>query len=381
MKILLITDKFAPERGGSQIILANLYQHLQGHEVTILTRVTAGDAEFDATYPHRVIRIPWPKVPKLRSAEFAWRLWRAACRLCAIERFDQIHCGQPLETGPVGVQVAKRFGIPAVIHTFAEDVTSFEEHPVLGSVLRNTLRRASAVSTISSYTFERLEKLGVAKQRIRLLYPGLNPEEWTRTAGVPELRSKLGVEGRKVILSISRLIPRKGQDTVLQALPAVLKAVPNALYVIVGDGPERGRLEQLAERLGVADYVRFVGSIPNTETQTYYRCCDVFVMPNRRMPNGDIEGFGLVFLEANACGKPVVGGRSGGAVDAIVDGETGYLVDPTSPDEVAERLIRLLLDPALAARLGEQGRVRTVASFTWENSGRCLGTIVSLAAS
>jgi phosphatidylinositol alpha-1,6-mannosyltransferase len=150
--------------------------------------------------------------------------------------------------------------------------------------------------------------------------------------------------------------------------------------LIVGGGPEEERLRNMVRQLELDQHVRFAGSIPNKDTVDYYHASDVFVMPNRQMPNGDVEGFGLVFLEANACGKPVIGGRSGGTVDAIAHGESGYLVDPTSSAEVASRLIELLQDPAKAARLGEGGRLRVHEQFTWRQTGETLYAATELAA-
>jgi phosphatidylinositol alpha-1,6-mannosyltransferase len=162
-------------------------------------------------------------------------------------------------------------------------------------------------------------------------------------------------------------------------MPRILEDVPEAALLIVGDGPESTRLRELAASLGLDAEVHWAGSIAHREMPGYLHAGDVFAMPNRRMPDGDIEGFGLVFLEANACGKPVIGGRSGGAVDAIADGESGYLVDPESPDEVADRAIGLLRQPDLARRMGETGRRRVLDRFTWPHTGRALARAIEMA--
>jgi phosphatidylinositol alpha-1,6-mannosyltransferase len=381
MRILFITDKFVPERGGSQIIFGQTYAHLRGHDVTVVTRAWPGDREVDAAYPHRVVRVPYSNVPRLRSPMLWLTLDRVARRLARKERFDQIHCGQTVETAPLGVRLARKLGVPCVVHTFAEDVTTYLRHPFYGPMMRRGLRDATVVTSISQFTVEHLRNLGVDEARIRLLYPGVTPSAFEPTGREAEIRKRFNLEGKQVILSLNRLIPRKGQDTVLQALPKVLERAPNAAYLIVGGGPEEARLRALATQLGVNEHVRWAGSIPNTSAVDYYHACDLFVMPNREMPNGDIEGFGLVFLEANACGKPVIGGRSGGAVDAVEDGVSGYLVNPTSPDEVAGRLLELLLDGDLRVRLGAQGKQRVLREFTWNQSGERLAGIVDLAAS
>ncbi len=379
MRILFITDKFPPERGGSQIIFGKEYAHLPDHEVTVLTRDWPGAAECDRDYPHRVIRVPYSTIPKLRSPLLWMALAREARRLCAREQFDQIHCGQTVETAPAGMRLARQLGVPGLVHTFAEDVTSWLKHPVYTPMMRQALQQASVVTSISRFTIDYLRELGVPEERIVLLYPGVNPEDWRSTGGEASVREEYGLAGKRVILTVSRLIPRKGQDTVIRALPAVLRRVPDAVYLVVGGGPEEARLRALASELGVADHIRWVGSIPNSRTVDFYHASDLFVMPNRRMPNGDIEGFGLVFLEANACGKPVIGGRSGGAVDAIEEGVSGFLVDPMSSDEIANRLISLLTDQDLAARLGQGGRKRVESEFTWRHTGAALYGACALA--
>jgi phosphatidylinositol alpha-1,6-mannosyltransferase len=167
------------------------------------------------------------------------------------------------------------------------------------------------------------------------------------------------------MVSLCRLVPRKGIDTVLEALPAIFKAVPEVQYIVAGDGPDRTRLERLAERLGVTPLVRFLGLVPDDQVAPLLHMADVFVMPARE-ERPDVEGFGLVFLEANACGTPVIGSTSGGIPDAVVDGETGLLVPPLAPGPLADAAIRLLNDADLRGRLGRAGRERVLREGTWE---------------
>ncbi len=380
MRILFLTDKFTPERGGSQIIFNHVYDHLPAHEVTVLTRSWPGDREADASYRHPVVRVPYSNIPKLRTPLLWLSLLREGRRLIRRQGFDLIVSGQPVETAPFGARLAREFHLPSLVHTFAEDVTSFLTHPILGRMMRGALTQAGAVTTISHFTRDHLLRLGVSPERIVLLYPGVVPERWQDTGRAAEIRRRYELEGKRVVITVSRLIPRKGHDVVLQALPQVLKKVPNAVYLIVGDGPQEAHLRSLADSLGLQNSVRFAGSIPNAETVDYYHASDVFVMPNRRMSNGDIEGFGLVFLEANVCGLPVIGGRSGGAVDAIEHGRTGFLVEPTSVEEVADRLIELLTQEDRAREMGTVGRQRVLDNFTWSRSGTVLDRAVTLAA-
>lgn len=378
MRILFVTDKFIPERGGSSVLFGNLYRRIPD-EVTVLTRAWPGDAECDRGYPQRVVRVPYSTIPKLRSPLLWYTLAARSRRLVRETAYDQIHCGQSIETAPAGTRLARRLGIPSVLHTFAEDVTSYIDHPYYGRLMRRSLRDATVITTISHYTEEQLQKLGVQPERIVLMYPGTDPERLRPDGREAEIRARLGLERKRVLMTVSRLIPRKGQDTVMRAMPAILRSYPDCVYLVVGTGGEEKRLRALAAELGLGDRVRFAGSVPDTDLPGLYRACDVFIMANRRLANGDIEGFGLVFLEANLCGRPVIGGRSGGTVDAIVEGETGFLVDPESPEEIADRVLRLFGSPELAARMGETGRRRVLSDFTWEKSAAVLREAMALA--
>ncbi|MFB3134014.1 MAG: glycosyltransferase family 4 protein, partial [Rhodothermales bacterium] len=183
---------------------------------------------------------------------------------------------------------------------------------------------------------------------------------------VQDLRDELGLNHQKVVLTISRLVPRKGIDTVLRALPQVAHQIPDVRYLIGGSGPDRDRLEALSRELHLSDRVQFLGNIPKEDLLRYYNACDVFVMPSRE-DRPHVEGFGIAFLEANACGKPVIGAWSGGIPDAVRDGETGLLVEPDDEADLAAAMLRLLRDAPLAARLGRNGRQRVRDEASWDH--------------
>jgi phosphatidylinositol alpha-1,6-mannosyltransferase len=169
-----------------------------------------------------------------------------------------------------------------------------------------------------------------------------------------------------VLLTLARIVERKGQDQVVRALPEIVRQVPDAVYCIAGDprGDHAQWLKPLISELRLDANIRFAGYVEGGEIPAWYNLCDVYVMPSREIA-GDTEGFGITFLEANACGKPVIGGNSGGIADAVVNGETGFLVDPLDPGIIAEKAIQLLTDDALAKKLGKQGRERILKGFTW----------------
>ncbi|MDP3014188.1 MAG: glycosyltransferase family 4 protein, partial [Candidatus Subteraquimicrobiales bacterium] len=176
------------------------------------------------------------------------------------------------------------------------------------------------------------------------------------------------LENKNTILTVASLIfPYKGHDRVIKALPQVLKKLPNTVYLIVGDGPRRKSLENLVKELRLEENIIFTGFVASENLVKYYHACDVFIMPSSEdKSKGYVEGFGLVYLEANACGKPVIGGRCGGILDAIIDGITGLLVEPLNIDEIARALIKILEDRNYSKLLGENGRERAIREFNWE---------------
>jgi phosphatidylinositol alpha-1,6-mannosyltransferase len=226
---------------------------------------------------------------------------------------------------------------------------------------------ADRVFAVSDFTRGALVAAGVAEARVTVMPNGVDLDELLSAGKDPDIVSRLGLAGRPSILTVARLDIHKGHDTVIRAMPEVLKRVPDAVYVIAGDGPMRRELVGLATAVGVSDHVVFTGNVPRPQILALYEACDVFVMISR-IENGSAEGFGIVFLEAGAFSKPVVGGRSGGIPDAVADGRSGLLVDPSSPTEVALAVTRVLTDPELAARLGMQGYERVASHFTWDNA-------------
>jgi phosphatidylinositol alpha-1,6-mannosyltransferase len=237
---------------------------------------------------------------------------------------------------------------------------------------RLALQGANCVLANSRFTAQLVERAGVRPEAIKVIPLGCNTEKYRPREPNPQLRER--ILGHRlddfIILSVGKLTERKGQDMVIRALPAVRKALPGVTYVIVGDGPFKQDLEGLASSLNVRDHIFFAGKVSDGELPDFYALCDVFTMPSRaRLDFHDVEGFGLVFLEAGASGKPVVAGRSGGVEDAVVHGTTGLLVNPSNVEELTAALISLLTNPELRTKLGIQGRERVQREFTWDIVG------------
>jgi phosphatidylinositol alpha-1,6-mannosyltransferase len=237
------------------------------------------------------------------------------------------------------------------------------------SLFRWTASRASTVVALGAYQVQLLERLGVGRERTFVSPEGVCVEPFARPPAaerLDRLRRRHGLEGRRVLLTVARLVPHKGHDMVIRALPRIVERVPDAVYLVVGSGPHETALRDLARLVGVTDRVRFAGNVPDDELPDHYHLCDVFVMPSRQQ-GGDVEGFGIVFAEAAASSRPAIGGRSGGVVDVIQDGRTGLLVEPTSPEEIARAAVRLLTDRDLAGQLGAAARSRIEREFRYED--------------
>jgi phosphatidylinositol alpha-1,6-mannosyltransferase len=286
--------------------------------------------------------------------------------------------------------VARRLGWKLVVFAHGTEITrSFPWHKRRS--LLAVFRSADLCLGVSRYTADVLIKAGIDSRHVRVLnnsvdidmyYPVTKDDE---LQAVRALRKEFDSENRVLILTLARVIQRKGQDTVIEALAQLHKSnrlPPEGVrYVIAGKGTnnEIRRLQDLATRLGVQDFVYFSGRVPADAMRTFYNACDLYVMNSRRLREGedeDVEGFGITFLEAGACGKPVIGGRSGGVPDAVADGTTGFLVDPENIEELASCIARLILDTQLREKMGAEGLRRARDEFNSFTIGKRLLEII-----
>ncbi len=233
------------------------------------------------------------------------------------------------------------------------------------------LRNADMIICVSRFTRDKLiKKHSIPPSKLRILNPCVDTDKFKPQNKNPELVKKYNLEGKKVILSVGRLSAQeqyKGHDTVILSLKKIIEEVPEAVYLIVGDGDDRMRLENMAEELGLKEHVIFAGFVPENLLVDYYNLCDVFVMPSKfGVKDGRYmgEGFGIVYIEAQSCGKPVIAGRYGGSSDAVLHGETGYLVHPENSNEIAERIINILKNKRLSKRMGRKAREWVFANFS-----------------
>lgn len=369
MRILLIAQVFPPRRGGTGRWMWELYSRLDQFDVVVAGGNCEASTDFDSRVDLRIERLPldfasWGLLSPRAAVQYV-QGFRRIQRLVAEHGPEQIHCAKALPEGLLGLAVRRRHGLPYVCYTHGEELRLAATSRELRMLTRHVLNGAHQVIANSRFTRELLlEDWGVAPAIVTVMTPGVDTQAFAPAARDPHVRARLGWHDRPVILTVGTLQKRKGQDTLIAALPAIRRDHPDVLYAIAGSGLERGYLEGLVREHGLADAVQFRGDADEAELIACYQQCDLFALPNRQI-GWDVEGFGIVLVEAQACGKPVVAGRSGGTADTLVTGRTGELVDADSPDAVARTVVRLLGDRPLAARMGAAARGWAVEQFEW----------------
>jgi len=304
-----------------------------------------------------------------------------ARKIIAADNFTRVLFGA---AAPLGLLAAplRKLGIKSIVGMTHGHETGWAMTPGTRQVLRKIGNDTDHLTYISEYTHKKITKAlsAQAAARMRRVTPGVDVSEFSpsNAAAGRERRANLGWADRPVIVCVSRLMARKGQDELIRALPKIQQAAPDASLVIVGEGPFRKDLERLVASYGLTKFVHLTGKVSQSDLSNWYAAGDVFAMPCRtRIGGWDVEGLGIVFLEGSATGLPVVVGNSGGAIDAVVDGETGFLVDGSNTDEIAERIGFLLSNPEAARRMGEAGRNWVTGEWTWDSNFKKLDALLS----
>ena len=364
MEVLIVSGSYPPETGGIGELMKGFADALSNQGIGVSVLTSADGAEEFSTEGIPVTEFRLPKTGYFRRV-FACR--KAVRQLLAKNSFDRVLASSwsPFAVGLAPLRTEN--GVPVDIFCHGMDLLEPARSRRYRVLIRRTLRSSATTIANSNFTAGVALKLGAPTGQVLILNPGINVERYA-PGDRPEAISRglgIGPENR-VLLSLSRLVPRKGFDLILRALPRVLESHPSTVYVIAGDGPDRGRLEKLTASLGLGDRVRFAGPVSAGELPHYYRLADLFVMPSRYIEKeGDVEGFGIVFLEAALSAVASIGGRSGGIPDAIVHGETGLLVDPESEIECAAAIVDLLADNERLTQMGQKARERAISQFSW----------------
>jgi len=363
-KVLIVTNDFPPRSGGIQSFVHNLASRLPADGVVVYAPAWEGAAGFDARQAFPVVR--HPRSLMLPLPETGAR----ASALLAEYGCDTVLFGAAAPLGLLAPRL-RRAGAKRVVGLTHGHEAGWAALPGARRLLRTIGDNVDVLTYLAEYFRVRLARALApdAAARMVKLAPGVDPAEFRPGSGGDRVRRELGIApNRPVVVCVSRMVPRKGQDLLLRAWPQVrATATSDPVLLLVGDGPYRSRLDRLAQQSGVSDSVLFTGPVSWDDLPAYYDAGTIFAMPCRTRRGGlDVEGLGIVYLEASATGLPVIGGDSGGAPDAILDGETGYVIPGRDAGALAARLIQLLADPAGAAAMGDKGQAWIDREWTWD---------------
>jgi phosphatidylinositol alpha-1,6-mannosyltransferase len=362
---LFITNDFGPRAGGIETFVHGLIERLPRGSVIVYTSAQPESDKFDAKWlsefgvevvrDRSKILLPTPRVIK------------ACQKLVKSRKLTRVAFGAAAPLGIMARSMRSAGAEKIVALTHGHEVW-WAKVPPFSFAIKFMSKNIDAITYLGDYTRGEISK-AISKNDVSKLVqiaPGIDVDHFVPTDS-SELRAQLGLADKAVIISVGRLVHRKGQDKLISALPAIRAAVPNVHLVLVGVGPHQKFLENLVAKLNVADCVTFIGRINYSELPKYICVGDIFAMPSRSRFFGlEVEGLGIVYLEASACGLPVVGGKSGGAPDAVLVGETGVVVDGTNASEIAEACIELLNNPELCALMGATGRAWIIEYWRWE---------------
>ncbi len=370
MRHAVLSEPWFPGIGGSIQLFDALYgRHFPaGDSVHIIAGGGHAHGALDARYPRPVTRFDDVRYPWMRpeSAALYARMTAATLAIVRREGVGFLHCGRVIPEGLVGLAVHRLTGLPFSVWVHGEDVSIYRRYAVKKRLMPLVFDASRAVFANSSFTQGRALLAGAAPDKLHVINPAVDAEAFAGPFDTADLRARFGLDGRTVMLTVGRLTRRKGHDVTLEALARMRPGglLDRLTWLVLSDGEIEDDLKAQCRALGLDDVVRWVGPVAAADLPRYYAVADLFVHPNRTLADDDVEGFGMVFLEASAAGVPVLGGRSGGVVDAVAEGRSGLLVDGTDVDAVAAALTQLLGDPALRERLAEGGR-QWARTFSW----------------
>lgn len=369
MKIAFITQDFPPEHGGIQTYSFEVANRLALYaDDFVLFAPDKPEAQvIDQALNYDVIRV------KSRNELLGWTGKSTINRYLNTRKVDIIFHAQ-WQTIPVGILAKRKANASYIIvaaHAREYFFNPFKKNPLLRKWYENhkrkCLQQADLFLPVSQFTADTLSEYGIKEQKKVIVINGTNPAQFFPIKG-RNLKKELEWEGQFIIFSLCRLVHRKGMDIILKVLPEIIRKIPNVHYIIGGTGPYEAELKNQCQKLGLKDYVTFTGKIPYKDLNQYYNLCDIFCMPARAILP-DVEGFGIVFLEANAAGKAVIGSDTGGIPSAILHEETGLLVEAENPNHLAQAIIRLYENDTFRNQLGENGRLRVMNEANWDAIG------------
>lgn len=361
---LIITNDFPPRPGGIQTFVYELAIRFEPGTVTVLTSKWDGWEEFDESLSFHVVRADSQVLLPTKS------VFELARQIIVQAGVTSVLFGAAAPLALLAPRL-RRLGVTQIVGITHGHEAGWAITPVTRQLLRRIGNSVDTLTYLGSYTRDAIGRVlsSPARNRMRQLTPGVDPDLFhpRNLERGKELRATLGLQDRPVVICVSRLMERKGQDTLIKLWPQVQARIPNAALIIVGDGKFRPRLDELVTEAGLDNDVFFTGKVSFVDLPSWYAAGDVFAMPCRtRMGGWDVEGLGIVYLEASATGIPVVAGDSGGAPDAVIDGKTGFVVNGRDDSDVVNAICDLLEDESLRLEMGEAGRQWVLDNWTWD---------------
>ena len=367
-RLLVLTELFLPTKGGTAVWAAEVYKRLGGKEIHIITADVPGAEAVDAVHPNTIHRLNLKRVPWLRPESLAMyvRFFFKSLTLAITHRFDVIHAFRALPEGLVAWAVARLTFRPVVIYAHGEELTTWGRGGKYKAMCF-ALHHADKIIANSEHTRDTLLAMDVNPERVAIIYPGVDVSVFRPGLEVTGLRESLGIHSDdNLVFSVGRLSRRKGFDQVIRAVARLRAKGINVHYVLAGIGEDRDYLAGIIREHSIQNRVHMIGAVTDQDLPRWLNTCDVFAMPNREI-DGDNEGFGMVFIEAAACGKPVLAGDAGGTGSAVLDGVTGLRADGESLESVTDCLHSLLTNTVKSGEMGRLGLTRVKSEFSWES--------------
>ena len=372
-RTLIVTNDFPPRQGGIQSFIHSLALRLPPDRLTVYAPRWDGAAEFDRAQPFEVVRHPTSLMLPVPSVT------RRAVAIAREKNAEAVVFGAAAPLGLITPSL-RRAGVERAVAITHGHEAGWAALPGARALLHRIGEETDVVTYLGEYFRVRVSRALSARAASRMLRlaPGVDAARFRPDPAAGQaIRERYGVAGRPVVVCVSRVVPRKGQDTLIRAWPEVIKQVPDAALVVVGGGPYLSSVRRLSERMGLSAHVTFTGPVAAEELPAHYCAGDVFAMPCRTRRGGlDVEGLGIVYLEASAAGLPVIGGDSGGAPDAISEGESGYVVPGRDVPALAARVTELLTDRAKSRAMGDKGRAWVERDWSWEQAAARLRAII-----
>jgi phosphatidylinositol alpha-1,6-mannosyltransferase len=369
-KVLVLTENFPPISGGSGRWFWELYSRLPKEQYLILADDVPGAAEFDTTHQLNIQRIPLKSAEwgfkSLRGMKFYWRLIWQLRKIIKQQQITHIHCGRVIHEGVTAWLLKLITGTPYLCYVHGEDVETAATSGEHNLMVKLVCKHAERLICNSHNSANIVKRLNYANDdKINVLHPGVDASLFVPLAEDDGFKQQMGWQDRKVIITVGRLQERKGQDMMIRATALLKQQFPEILYAIIGRGDRLESLKALTAELGLKEHVQFLTEVTDPQMIQCYQQCDVFILANRTIGN-DIEGFGMVLVEAQACGKPVIAGDSGGTKETMLINESGFVIDCTDAQLISSTVTKLLAEPELSAQMGKIGRKHVESELDWQ---------------